>query len=102
MVCPTCGTLTNCRAVSSAHDLIVAGLAPEYAMKRSISGKDFDVYKRVRECAECSDQFATFEIADEALDRIIDHLANNSETQLEKFKASVIAEITKLKLPQTK
>jgi hypothetical protein len=99
MVCPTCGTLTNCRAVSSAHDLIVAGLAPEYAMTRSIGGKDFDVYKRVRECAECSDQFATYEIADEALDRIIAHLTNGNEAQLEKFKASVIAEITKLKLP---
>lgn len=104
MICPTCGTLTNCRAVSSGHDLAVVDLAPEYATTRSGGGKNFDVYKRVRECAECNDQFASYEIADEVFDRIIGHLASNgavSETQLEKFKADAIAEIMKMKMPKS-
>ena len=103
MVCPTCGTLANCRAVSSAHDLVVVDLAPEYATTRSIVGKDFDVYKRVRQCPECSDQFATYEITDGALERIVGHLSNSgtfTQSQLEAFKADLIAYITKIKLPQ--
>lgn len=103
MVCPTCGTLTNCRAVSSKHDLAVVGLSPEYATKRAIGGKNFDVYKRVRECSECGDQFAVYDIAEGELDRIVGYLTRlgiEAETQLEKIKAQLIAEIMKVKLPK--
>jgi hypothetical protein len=103
MVCPTCGTLTNCRAVSSKHDLAVVGLSPEYATKRTIGGKEFNVYKRVRECSECNDQFAIYDIAEGGLDRIVGYLTGIekvAETQLEKIKAHLITEIMKVKLPK--
>lgn len=105
MNCPRCGTFTNFRAVNEKHELVVIDLAPEYATTLTIGGKNFDVYKRVRECSECGDQFAAFEIMDDVLDRIIGHLTNNSaesDAQVENFKASVIAEITKMKLPKKK
>ena len=107
MVCPACGFRTNCRSVSGEG--LAPGLTPEYASTKTVSGIDFDVYKRVRECAGCGKQFVTFEITEQELDLMIDHVGSPDETpkvstapktKLQQFKAWVMSQITKMKLPQ--
>lgn len=105
MVCPACGNRSNCRSVSGKD--LIEGHKPEYAISKNIGGIDFDVYKRVRECAECSTQFVTYEIAEQELDIIIDYLetpdeaptvTTESKTKLHQFKEWVISKITKIKI----
>jgi hypothetical protein len=107
MVCPACGTRTNCRSVSGED--LAPGLTPEYASSKTVSGIDFDVYKRVRECAGCGKQFVTYEIAEQELDLMIDHVGSPDETpkvstapttKLQQFKAWVTSLIMKRKLSQ--
>lgn len=106
MVCPACGSRTNCRSVSGED--LAPGLTPEYASSKTVSGIDFDVYKRVRECAGCGKQFVSFEIAEQELDLMIDHVGSPDETpkvrtapktKLRQFKAWVTSLIMKRKLP---
>ncbi len=82
---------------------------PEYASTKTVGGIDFDVYKRVRECAGCGKQFVTYEITEQELDLMLDHVGSPDEppkvstapkTKLHQFKEWVIAQITKMKLPQ--
>jgi hypothetical protein len=107
MVCPACGTRTNCRSVSGED--LAPGLEPEYASTRTIGGVDFDVYKRVRECAGCGEQFVTFEITEQELDLMIDHVGSPDQTpkvnaapktKMQPFKAWVTSLIMKMKLPK--
>lgn len=106
MVCPACGTRASCRSVSG-KDLALA-LEPEYASIRNIGGIDFDVYMRVRECAGCGEQFVTYEITEQELDLMIDHVGSPDETpkastapksKLQQFKSWVTSLIMKRKLP---
>ena len=106
MVCPACGSRTNCRSVSG-EDLAL-GLRPEYASTKTVDGIDFDVYKRVRECAGCGEQFTTYEITEQELDLMIDHVGSPDETpkastapktKLQQFKVWVTSLIMKRKLP---
>lgn len=107
MVCPACGTHANCRSVSGKD--LTSGLEPAYASTRTVSGIDFDVYKRVRECAGCGKQFVTCEITEQELDLMIDHVGSPDETpkvsaapktKLQQFKAWVTSLIMNRKLPQ--
>jgi transcriptional regulator NrdR family protein len=91
----------------SGEDL-APGLTPEYASSKTVGGIDFDVYKRVRECAGCGEQFVTFEITEQELDLMIDHVGSPDETpkfrtapktKLQQFKAWVRSLIMKKKLP---
>lgn len=107
MVCPACGYRTNCRSVSGQD--LAPGLAPEYASTRAVGGIDFDVYKRIRECAGCGKQFVTFEITEAELDLMIDHVGSPEEpprvsaapkTMLHQIKEWVTSKFMRLKLPQ--
>lgn len=107
MVCPACGTRTNCRSVSGKD--LAPGLLPEYASTKTVGGIDFDVYKRVRECAGCGKQFVTYEITEAELDLMIDHVGSPEEppkvkpapkTMLHQIKEWVTSQITKMKLRQ--
>lgn len=107
MVCPACGTRSNCRSVSGKD--LTPGLEPEYASTRTVGGVDFEVYKRVRECAGCGKQFVTFEITEQELDLMIDHVGSPDETpkvstapktKLQQFKEWVMSLIMKRRQPQ--
>jgi hypothetical protein len=107
MDCPHCRARTNCRSVSGTD--LAPGLEPKYASTRTIDGIDFDVYKRVRECAGCGKQFVTYEIAEEELDLMVEHLMSPDDapkasaapkTMLHQIKEWVTSQITKMKLPQ--
>ena len=107
MVCPACGSRTNCRSVSGED--LAPGLTPEYASSKTVSGIDFDVYKRVRECAGCGEQFVSYEITEQELDLMLDHVGSPDDltkvstapkSKLQQFKSWATSKIVKMKLPQ--